>query len=511
MFADVKFSDVDDWIDIAKRGGFEFIHFHGWWHTLGHYDVNRNFYPNGIEDMKKAVDKVHAAGLKASFHTLTACIEPDDPWISPVPVDDLIACCHYTLARPMKEADDVLYINEKPMHGHELVWSYSCNGNAIKIGKEIIQYHEVSYEKPYCFRQCVRGAFGTTSTNHQSDEDAAYLQQRYLAFYPEPDGRTSDELADAIAAKYKYLGLQGMYFDGSEGMRSRYGIDVMRWKIFQRLPQDAIIEASHWGHNDWWFHTRLGAWDHTAWAMRKNHESHIKMCSTVPKSNLLVPQMGWWAARGPIPECRGQFVDECEFFEMKNLSIDGPMSLQELNPSRIQWNERIFDMLTILGWYERFRLARYFRENDLARLRIPSADFKLRMNDKGTWQLIPQFVSKRRLPEINKGQSWSVRNPHEDQPFKARIEALYSLNVNSPKEHVFIDFSEKGIISVENSARHVVQKLSIVKPDKTALFSKLRIDATNSGRIVNGAWALAGMHFPHPYRSTKGCDGFGFW
>ena len=91
LFANISSSNVDDWIRVAKRGGFSFIHFHGWWKTLGHYDINKSLFPNGLDDMKKAVDKIHDAGMLASFHTLTACIDPRDPWVTPVPSDDLIS------------------------------------------------------------------------------------------------------------------------------------------------------------------------------------------------------------------------------------------------------------------------------------------------------------------------------------------------------------------------------------------------------------------------------------
>lgn len=510
VFADLRSKDTEQWIKLARRGYFSFIHLHAWWHTLGHYEVNRNFYPDGIADMKKAVDKIHAAGLKASFHTLTACIEPDDSWVTPVPADDLIASARYTLSRPTDEKDEVIYVHEKPADIHDLVWSYSSNGNAIKIGQEIIQYQEISREEPYCFKKCIRGAFGTSASKHAQDAEAAYLQQRYLAFYPEPDGKTADALADAITDTYKYLNLDGMYYDGSEGMRSRYGTDVMRWKIFQRLPENAVIEASNWNHNDWWFHTRLGAWDHASWAVKRSHEAHVDRIGTVPAADLLVPQMGWWAARGAVPGCRGQFIDELEYFAMKNLSIDAPMSLQELKASGAQWNERIFDMLTLLGWYERFRLARYFRGEDLQSLRTRDAEFNLRMNAKGVWQLLPLQVQKLRLDEISSGMDWNFHNTHAVQPFKARLEALYAVDDRSAGFRL-TDFSNAGSINSHDSAKSLSFTTDIVKPDAAVPLHKLRIKAVNHGRVSNGAWAAAGMHFPYPYLSAHGSDAFVVW
>ena len=42
LFADLLYASTDDWIEIARRGGFSTIHRHGWGRTLGHYGVNTN-------------------------------------------------------------------------------------------------------------------------------------------------------------------------------------------------------------------------------------------------------------------------------------------------------------------------------------------------------------------------------------------------------------------------------------------------------------------------------------
>ena len=148
LFADLAAKQADDWIDLARRGGFMFIHLHGWWRTLGHYDINPRYFPDGLEEMKATVAKIHAAGLRAGIHTLTACIDPRDSWVTPRPSPDLIASARYTLARPFSAEDRTLYVKEKPVPGHELVWTYSSNGNAIRIGEEIIRYSAISHEEP---------------------------------------------------------------------------------------------------------------------------------------------------------------------------------------------------------------------------------------------------------------------------------------------------------------------------------------------------------------------------
>jgi hypothetical protein len=308
---------------LARRGGFTNLHLHGWWTTLGHYEPRAAYFPGGLAEMQATAERIRAAGLKPGMHTLTACISTNDPWVTPEPSPHLIASNTYTLARPLSATDKTIFVEEVPAAGHDLIWSYSSNGNALRIGNELIRYSAISRTAPYGFLECERGAFKTQAGPHPKDAAVDYLQQRYLAFYPEPDSPLAAELADRIARVYNSCGMEMIYFDGSEGMRSRYGIDAMRWAIFRRL-QGGVTEASQWGHNSWWFHSRLGAWDHPVWAMKPFHDEHVRLASRFRQSDLLEPQMGWWAPRGPSSVARGHFPDEMEYFAAKNLAIDAP-------------------------------------------------------------------------------------------------------------------------------------------------------------------------------------------
>jgi len=83
-------------------------------------------------------------------------------------------------------------------------------------------------------------------------------------------------------------------------MMSRYGIDYMRHAIFKRLRGDVLVESSWHGAHNWWFHSRIGAWDHATWAVKRFHDVHIDYVAKVRDKYLLEPQMGWWAPRQPV-------------------------------------------------------------------------------------------------------------------------------------------------------------------------------------------------------------------
>lgn len=507
LFANFSANLTDDWIDVAERGGFTYIHLHAWWKTLGHYDINSGFYPGGLPQMKEVADKIHAAGLKVGIHTLTACIEPTDSWVTPIPSPYLIPVKTYTLARPLTENDTVMYVNELPIPSHELVWSYSCNGNAFRVGTELIQYTDILRTKPYAFLNCTRGAFGTKPQPHDNGDFADYLQQRYISFYPQPDSPLADQLADCIAHVFKFCNVDMLYFDGSEGMRSRYGIDVMRHKIFRRI-QPATCEASNWNHNNWWFHTRLGAWDHPVWFMREFHDEHVKEQITYKTANLLESQMGWWAPRGAVPgHARGHFMDETEYFACKNLSIDSPMSIQGVDASRQPPNGRLPEMLTLIGWYERLRLARYFDEETINAIKPFGRDFRLRPATDGSWSFREAgFLPHKADAAYPESLAWSVKSDADTQPLHARIELLYTTPAHDDKSLIQLaDFSKTAFTTDSSDATSL--KTDPITDERPALL----LTATNAGDAPQDSWAAARISFPHPYTSIGQCQAVGLW
>jgi hypothetical protein len=479
LFADLSLASVDDWIELARRGGFTHVHIHGWWSTLGHYGVNTNLFPRGLADMKDTVARIHAAGLKAGIHTLTACISTRDPWVASEANSNLIASATYTLARAISPTDTVIYVNEKPEPRHDVVFTYSGNGNAIRIGSEIIQYSEVAREPPYAFAKCQRGAFKTSPAAHVAGEPADYLQQRYMAFYPKPGSPLADELADCIANVFNTCKLDQIYFDGSEGMMNRYGIDFMRHAIFKRLRGEVLVEASCWGAHNWWFHSRLGAWDHSVWAAKRFQDLHIASDEKFRHTDLLEPQMGWWAPRAPTTQARGHFLDEMEYFAAKNLGLDSAMSIQGVNVTRQPLPFHIEKQMTVLGWYERLRLARYFDTQTVARVAVPGDEFRLRQNRDGLWQFTPVNMSAHRITHPT---SWTTTNPFGEQPLSARIEALYA------------------------AAPYDSPKRICLSGD-----TNLCLRAENKSTTRRSAWTKTTLTFAPPYRNISGTGALGVW
>jgi hypothetical protein len=513
LFADLDNASTGDWIDLARRGGFTHIHIHGWWRTLGHYEVSTNRFPRGLPDMKDTVDRIHAAGLKAGIHTLTACIDTRDAWVTPEASPHLIPFDTYTLAKALSPTDSVVHVNERPSTRHDVVFTYSGNGNAIRIGAEIVQYAEVLRDPPYGFAKCTRGAFKTRPAAHEAGARADYLQQRYGAFYPEPDSPLAGELADRVAGIFNDCRLDQIYFDGSEGMMSRYGIDAMRHAIFRRLRGDVLVEASCHGAHNWWFHSRLGAWDHPVWAAKRFQDRHIAVSAAYRATDLIEPQMGWWAPRGPSIHARGHFLDEMEYFACKNLGLDSAMSIQGVNVSRAPLPPYIEDQLTLLGWYERLRLARYFDSQTVARVAVPGDEFRLRQERDGTWRFRPVRMEARRMSASGDAPGrWTWTNPHAVQPLAARIEALHAVApCDSTNRRIAADAADLASFRITTAGPAATLTLAPETTDTRGGSTNLHLTATCTGTDRTSLWTRASLAIPAPYRNLAGTGALGVW
>lgn len=429
LFADLAAGAIDDWIDLARRSGFGTIHFHAWWEWLGHYYPRKEFFPGGLSEMKSVVGKVHAAGLTAGIHTLTGSIDPEhDPWVRPEASSNLLAVATYTLARPLAPDSTELCVNERPIDRHEFVHTYFSSGHTLRLGTELVNYEGLSRERPYRFTGLKRGVFGTRAQDHAAGSRCDYLRQRYLAFYPDPDTPLVRDLASCISNVYATCGFDQVYFDGSEGSGTRYATDKTRRTLFASIDQHrgpVLMESSCQGPHNWWFHCRFGARDIPYLGAKRFHDAHIRDVREQGElANFLAPQLGWWQPRLPTEGLRGHFPDEMEYFAGKNAGWDAASAVLGADVTKGPLPLGVLRQMTILGWYERPRVAGAFRREVLEGLRRERAEFRLRQDDDGVWRIRPVDVLVHRVADAT-SRRWQFSRTAAS-PAGVRVEALYT-------------------------------------------------------------------------------------
>ena len=472
--------NIDAFIQVCERGGFGTLHLReGWYDKFGHYEVNRKAFPGGKSDLKKAVDKIHAAGLSACMHTLTACIDLNDPWLRTDDVTNLLDWCAYTLAAPFAADAKEVTVAEPPDARHDIVFTYSGNGNAIRIGREIVQYTGVRRERPYGFTGLKRGAFGTPVSAHAAGERAHYLQQRYLAFYPNPDSPLLGKVADAIANVFETCGFEQIYCDGAEGMMSDYGVHCARRAIAERIGRDGRGISNEGAHgstaHSWWFHSRVGNLDVAHWDPKRFHDLHLDgAIEGARKANFLEPQTGWWSFKLTAFHSRTYYLDETEYYAGKNVAWDACTSVvagEQLTSHPAKFHAQ--RMLTVFGWYEHARLARAFTPEAIAALREPRSEFRLRQSAAdGRW-----YLTRVAPPGVK------------------RVEAKYGGGPwDGPRRRTILSARDLPQVVITNTPG-VTSRLVATEGEHGA---SLSFSARNSGKKSRGACAWARRAFAGP-------------
>ena len=515
LFAGVTHDSVDDWIALAERGGFGKLHFTGWWKTKGHYAPSPTRFPGGIQQLRACVDKVRAAGLSAGTHTLTSGIDFSDPWITPVCRTNLHALYTYTLAQPLEPDAGELVVEEQPGPRHHTATTYLSNGNILRLGGELVTYSGIRREKPYAFTGIKRGAFGTLRPGTvPAGVKVDYVFQHFFNLFPAPRSDFADEMARHVGGIVRDCGFSLVYHDGAEPF-PRYDADLNRLKFARAAAEGnprIQFEASMGNPHGWWYHSVAGALDHPTWAAKRYHDVHVKSAVQSVRGNFLACQTGWWSPRMANGMARGHFPDEIEYFASKNAANDLSMSVQGPSVSKAPLSFSHEDQMTILGWYERARLARVFTPEAVALMRCSGAETRLRQGDDGTWMIRGVKCVAHRVAS-DAFRRWT-HVADEASRASLRVEALYGAEpFDAASGRDLIGADDLGDMKFATAGKDVAQDVEAV--DAAGIGRVLRISAENRRAAARGAWTRLSLEYANPFRdaSVPGNTGgaFGFW
>ena len=520
-------ASADDWIEIARLGGFTTVHPYAWWERYGLYEVRKDHFPNGLDDLKATVGKFRDAGLRVDFHHLTDCIQYVDPLFMPEFKADpgqVIMRRVYTLSRPFAPGDTELYVNEQPWDGHSLIMRSHANGNVLLIGRELVQYEAMSREKPpYAFSKIVRGRFKTqfqgerkirvSDVTYPVGTKVYYPQQRYGAFYPKPGSPLMETVANRISNVFNACGGEGVYFDGAEGMMTVAGTEVGRettFRKFENPKNDTICESSCLHPYSWWYRSRIGPWDAAEWGAKRFVDEHVRCLDEyATKANLLKVNLGWWIPMMDCPMARGHFSDEMEYNGCKGTAIDAADGFQipdpfgSINAKPVNFHSE--DQLAIFGAWERARLARAFSDGLRAKLRVPGDEYRLRQGEDGVWRVAPQQVTAHRISDAT-ARRWTVQEP-ETRPAELRVEALYAANGYRASDSASILKPSDCATLERETATNMT--LAVGTSHDVERGDTLVFEASNGNDFTNGAWTRLGRHYPLPYLAVT--NAVGLW
>lgn len=504
-------NNFDEWLNMLDLTGIGTMHFHLWYSSSGHYtNINPNKFPKGLAGLKEAADKVHAAGHRVSLHTLSALIAGPNPWVGTERNSELQSVFQYTTLNDLKDGVTELRVKERPDDDMDTSVTYGSLGNYLRLGNEIVQYTGIRREEPYAFTGITRGSQKTKAVDHPAGTTAHYLRARYFGIYPDADSKIMDEIADEFATVANTIKIDRMFFDGAEGIGPRYGrrgeyqIATMINKMYSRLDQSAHpiqAECSCYNSYTWWMRANAGVVDGAHYGRKIFDRNHIRNASLTRASDLLEPQSGWWAP--------GQRTDETDFYMSHVVGVDGAMSLygwvNQINKGPLGMHGQ--SELTVLGWYEHFRMAQAFNERALAKYRDLESESRLRQDADGVWQVEPYGCIDHRIDHAAK-RRWTVERPSAGAAEPVIYVLGGSAPYGDPAAVKVMDGADAAAMTVKTSEKKI--EASVSSAQEQGRGTCLKLAAVNRAKSREKTWAHAALKFA----KAKDCspsEGVGFW
>jgi hypothetical protein len=516
LFAISSEADVDDWIALARTGGFKevLVSEIG---PYGHYHPDPVRYPHGMDGVKAVVDKIHAAGMKAGWHMLAFTIAKNDSWVTPIPDRRLATRNVLTLAAPISADATFVPTVESPqdLPVHSGFWFRG--GMDVHLEDEIFSYAGVQTTPPFGLTGCTRGARKTKAAPHSRGASLRNLQEVFGLYVPDAHSTLFEELAERVAEIIRSCGFDKIYFDGLDGADVFAGSD-WSWhygprfalEVFRRAGARLQVEASAWYHHTWHLTSRLGAWDHPTRDPKRFIDLHVDGNHAL--GDLVHTQLGWWSLQNYKDRLAAATTrDVVEYLAVKCLGNDMAFSLEEVKPADLLKNANWARLLPVLGQYEPLRSKGAVSEDIKAKLRVPGEEFTL-VSQGGQSQFLPVTYDEHKVTAVDGVQNiLRVTNRYSAQKPRFRIQALMSAApYDAPGNKVLADFDTPGEFGRSQAAPGVSCQLGVSNEQVKVGKASGSFAARNNKAERRGAWAMWGKSFA-PLVNISNCPALGVW
>jgi hypothetical protein len=259
----LRASQVDEALAIARRGGFGAVLLgqESWCRSTGHYEVNRDNFPDDLDGLKRVVDRFHAEGFRVGLHFLAASIDSNDPYLTPKPDPRLVKGISSPLLAGVNEKDDFIPASSVGFPGAD--GGYNGDGTVLQIGDELIHYKALSVDPPG-FSGCARGHLGTAAAAHPAGATVAHLSRSYGYHMFDMDTSLLDEVTTRFARVANACGIDMVYFDGSERLQGDhwYYNAKLHKAFYDKLDnKDTLLQASSVSPYSWHLMARVASAD----------------------------------------------------------------------------------------------------------------------------------------------------------------------------------------------------------------------------------------------------------
>ena len=374
--------NVEKAIGLTKKAGLKYIYHYGkTFENWGHFDLYKGEFPNGIEGLKKCVEKAAAQGLKMGTHCLSNFITTNDPYVSPIPDQRLAKVGSSVITNDIDKTTTTIPI-QSPDFFNQMK---NNNLKTVMIGKELIRYGRVSEIAPWKLLDCERGAFNTRPSKHQSGaEISKLLDHGYKVFLTNAD--LTIELSKTLADLYNKTGLRQISFDGLEGNRSTglgtYGESLMPYTWYNSLSDELknhlIIDASRTTHFFWHIYTRMN-WGEPWYAGFRESQTEYRFNNQAYfKRNFMPGMLGWFKM---TPQTS---LEDMEWMLAKSAGYEAGYALVA-DIDVIEKNGNSNKIMELIGDWEKLRISNAFTEAQKELMRDNTKEFSIEKIDDNQW------------------------------------------------------------------------------------------------------------------------------
>ncbi len=367
FLTDFRESQFDQALALARRGGFHMILLgqESWARGTGHYEIDRDRFPDGLEGLKRTIGRFKDAGFRVGLHFLGPSIYPPDPYLTPVPDPRLVKGAAATLAAGVNATTNFLPLTTAPANFPAEDGGYEGQGTVLQLGEELIQYKSPSRQPPFGFLECHRGYLGTHPAPHPKGETVRHLVRAYGYHMFDMDTPLLDEVATHFARVANTCGIDMIYFDGSEQLQGEH------WFYNARLHQafydkltnkDVLLQASSFSHYSWHLLARSASAD--GHGDLKGYLDQRSGWFNSFARDWMPLDIGWYYGYDPTAT-----PDMFEYVLGATLGYDSSMSFQ-VSCKAAAAHPFTGAILDLIARYEQLRLSGQVPESIKARLRI---------------------------------------------------------------------------------------------------------------------------------------------
>ncbi len=376
-------------VELAERAGIRCVYFSDPFKSWGHFDINRDIYPGGLDEFREFIAYCRSHGVDTGFHTLSNFLHTHDPYVSPVPHKELLIRDKTVLCADITEADTVLPIRDRNSYGEPSAL------NALRIDDELITFDTLDGDNLRLLG-CKRGAFGTSVTAHKAGTEVHRLwEYSYCTLFPSL--ALQGEVAENIGRMIRQTGIRRMSFDGIEGCcytgRGEYACSEFVRRVFEAADCEFICDASRGSHYRWHAHSYFN-WGEPWWEDDRRGGMYNYRAGNQEffRANLLPGMLGWykiWNADGAFEPTTPEVM---EYILSRNVAFDAGSCIcidDEANGMLGLY----LDMVRLWG---EFRKAGVVTEDVKARMREKKTDWHLEKTEDA-WLLTELEVTKHNM------------------------------------------------------------------------------------------------------------------